>query len=134
MPAAPGTEEEPPPAAARGDFTTDVLDFLRAAYSTEIEPLKPVNVNSHGRKGVNYKGTTLDLGDKQVKVYFHGEKTDPAQIALIFEGSKAALKSISSQIDYSLNSLVLGPKATSYYNGQDEFSAGEEGPSAPPVF
>ena len=90
VPAAPGTEEEPPPAAARGDFTTDVLDFLRAAYSTEIEPLKPVDVNSHGRKGVNYKGTTLDLGDKQVKVYFHGEKTDPAQIALIFEGSKAA--------------------------------------------
>ena len=135
-PNAPGGAEEPPPTAARGDFTADVLEFLRAAYSTDIDPskIKPVDVNSHGRKGVSYKGVTLDLGEKQVKIYFHGEKSGPAQVAMIFEGSKDALKSISSQIDYSLNSLVLGPKATNFYNGQDEFSAGEEGPTAPPVF
>ena len=89
----------------------------------------PVEPNSHGRKSVSYKCATLDLGDKQVKVYFHGDKNSPAQVALIFEGTKDALRNLSSQIDYSLNSLVTGPKATNFYNGQDELS--DEGAAVP---
>jgi hypothetical protein len=127
-----GGDQAPPP-AARGDFTSDVLDFIKTAYSTDIEAsqVKAVSADSHGRKGVPYKGATLDLGNKVLKIYFHGDKGGPAQVALIFEGTKDSLRSLSSQIDYSLNSLVVGPKATNFYNGQDEL-AGEEGPAAPP--
>jgi hypothetical protein len=119
--------------AARGDFTSDVLDFIKSTYGTDFNAadLKPVEPNSHGRKGVAYKGATLDLGDKQVKVYFYGDKNGPAQVALIFEGTKDSLRSISSQVDYSLNSLVVGPRATGFYSGQDELG-GEEGQAASP--
>jgi hypothetical protein len=124
--------DQPAPAAVRGDFTSDVLDFIKSAYSTDFDAsqVKPVSTDTHGRKGVPYKGATIETGNKVVKVYFHGEKTGPAQVALIFEGTKESLNSLSSQISYSLNSLVIGPKATSIYGGQDELAA-EEG-AAPP--
>ena len=131
-PPAEGGEAAPPP-AARGEFTSDVIDFIKSAYNTDFEAsvFKPIEPNSHGRKGVPYKGATIDLGNKVIKVYFHGDKNGPAQVALIFEGTKESLRALSSQIDYSLNSLVLGPKATGFYNGQDELAA-DEGIAAPP--
>jgi hypothetical protein len=125
--------DQAPASAARGDFTSDVLDFIKSAYNTDLDAsqIKPISPDSHGRKGVPYKGATFDLGNNKIlKVYFHGEKSGPAQVALIFEGTKESLRGLSSQIDYSLNSLVLGPKATSIYGGQDELAA-EEG-AAPP--
>lgn len=128
--------DQPPPTAVRGDFTSDVLDFIKSTYSTDIDAgqLKPFDPNSHGRKSVPYKKATLDLGEKQLQIYFHGDKNSPGgQVALIFEGPKEALRNLSSQIDYSLNSLVMGPKATGFYNGQDEL-AGEEATAAPGVF
>ena len=81
-------------------------------------------------RGVTYKSATLDLTNKEVKVYFYGDKNGPGQVALIFEGPKEALKDLVSKIDYSLNSLVVGPRASSLYNGQDELA--EEGAAAPP--
>jgi len=125
------TPDQAPPPVARGEFTSDVLDFIKSAYNTDLEAaqLKSVEPNSHGRKSIQYKNATLDLGNKQVKVYFHGDKNSPAQVALIFEGTKESLRNLISQIDYSLNSLVVGPKATNFYNGQDELS--EEGPAVP---
>lgn len=130
-PPADGGEAAPPP-VARGDFTADVIDFIKSAYNTDFEAsmLKPIEPNSHGRKGVPYKGATVDLGNKVIKVYFHGEKTGPAQVALIFEGTKESIRNLSSQIDYSLNSLVLGPRAASVYGGQDELA--DEGLAVPP--
>ena len=124
--------EQPAATAARGDFTSDVLDFIKGAYSTDFDAsqLKPVNPPSYAGKSVSYRTGTIDAGNKQVKVYFHGDKNGPAQVALIYEGTKESLRSLSSQIDYSLNSLVIGPKATGFYNGQDELS-GEEGQAAP---
>jgi hypothetical protein len=125
-----GAEQPAAPPAARGEFNADVLDFIKSTYSTDINAslLKTVEPNSHGRKSVSYKSATLDLGDKQLKIYFHGDKNS-TQVALIFEGTKEALRNLSSQIDYSLNSLVTGPKATNFYNGQDELS--EDGAAVP---
>lgn len=135
---APGPQgpEQQAATAARGDFVSDVLDFIKITYSTDITAaqLKPVDPNAHGRKGVSYKGATVDLGDKQVLVRFHGDKNSPAQVALIFEGSKEALRALSSQIDYSLNSLVLGPRAAALYSGQDEVTGEETAPAAPAAF
>ena len=41
--------DQPPPPAARGEFVADVLDFIKSAYSTDINAsqLKPVEPNSH---------------------------------------------------------------------------------------
>ncbi len=135
---APGPQgpEQPAP-TPRGDFVADVLDFLKMTYSTEeftAAKLKPVDPNAHGRKGVSYKGATVDLGDRQVMVRFHGDKNSPTQVALIFEGSKEALRALSSQIDYSLNSLVLGPRAAALYSGQDEVTDEDTDTAAPAAF
>jgi hypothetical protein len=123
-----------PTTGTSGDFTADVLDFIKGAYGTDIESsqLKPTEPNSHGRKGLTYRSATLDLANKEVKVYFYGDKNGPGQVALVFEGPKEALRSLSSQIDYSLNSLALGPMASSRYNGQQDEMAAEEGATAPP--
>ena len=121
------------PTAARGDFTTDVLDFIKGAYSTDIvaSQLKSAQIPSlYGRKGHTYKSATLPLTNKEVKVYFYGEKSGPAQVALIFEGPEASLKELVTKIEYSLNSLQVGPRAASLYNGGDELA--EEGAAAPP--
>lgn len=136
-PANPGEGAEPPaPTAARGDFATDVLDFVKATYSTEFDPaqLKTVEPPSFARKSVIYKGATLDAGEKQVKIYFHGDKNGPAQVALIFEGPKDAMRNLTKPIDYSLNSLALGAKAQGFYNGGDEFAGEEAGPPPTGVF
>lgn len=121
------------PTAARGDFTADVLDFIKGAYSTDIvaSQLKSAQIQSHGgRQGLTYKSATLPLANKEVKVYFYGEKTGPAQVALIFEGPTEALKGLASKIDYSLNSLAVGPRASALYSGGDELA--DEGAAAPP--
>jgi hypothetical protein len=122
------------PTAVRGDFTTDVLDLIKSAYSTDVESsqLKSVEIPAQGTpKTVTYKSATIELPSKDVKVYFYGAKTDPAQIALIFEGPKESLKNISSQINYSLNSLAVGTRATTLYNGGDEFATDEGAGAAP---
>jgi hypothetical protein len=127
------TDQAAPP-AVRGDFTTDVLDLIKSAYSTDLESsqLKPFEAPAQGTpKKVSYKSATVELPSKEVKVYFFGDKNGPAQIALIFEGPKESLSSISTRINYSLNSLAVGTIATTLYNGGDEF-AGEEGAAPPP--
>ncbi len=122
------------PTAVRGDFTTDVLDLIKSAYSTDVESsqLKTYNVPAQGTpKSLTYKSTTIPLPSKEVKVYFYGDKNGPAQVALIFEGPKESLSKIITQIDYSLNSLALGSTATMLYNGGDEFAT-DEGAAPPP--
>lgn len=124
------TKKGATPAAARGDFTADVVDLIKGAYSTELDAaqLKPVSPDAHGRKAVQYRSTSLDAGGKKVEVYFHGAKGDPAQVALIFEGPPEALKSLVNQINYSLNSLAVGNLAGTRYSGDD---ASEEASAAP---
>lgn len=133
----PATKKEanPAPTAARGDFTTDVVDLVKSAYSTELDAaqLKPANPDAHGRKPVQYRSTSFEANGKRVEVYFHGAKGSPAQVALIFEGPPDALKSLLSQINYSLNSLAVGPVADSRFRTGDDFSE-EAGAAAQAVF
>lgn len=116
--------------AARGDFTADVVDLIKGAYSTELDAaqLKPFQPDAHGRKPVSYRSTKFDANGKKVEVYFFGTKEGPAQVALVFEGPPDSLK--TSQINYSLMSLAVGNLAATRYNGD---VASEEGSSAAPA-
>ena len=90
----PSEPTEPPP-VARGDFITDVIDVIKSAYNTDVaaSQLKPSDNPAHGtHKSVPYKSTTLEVGDKEVKVYFYGDKNGPGQVALIYEGPKEAIR------------------------------------------
>jgi hypothetical protein len=129
-----GANPSAEPAAARGDFTTDVIDLVKSAYSVDLDAaqLKSVQPDAYGGKKQTYRSATLDADGKQIKVYFHGAKGEPAQVAFVFEGPKEALGGITKQIDYSLNSLAVGSAADSRYNNGDGLS-GEE-TAAPPVF
>jgi hypothetical protein len=133
----PSGEADTPPPANRGDFTTDVLDVIKSAYSTDLESsqLKGYDPPAQGtRKSVPYRSASKELGDKEVKVYFFGDKNQPAQVALIFEGPKDAIRGMITKIDYSLNSLAVGARANSLYNGQDDLAGDEAAASGPAVF
>lgn len=134
-PAEAGEGAEAPPAttANPANFTTDVIDFIKATYSTDFDAskLKTIEPTSFAGKSVTYKGAKIEAGEKELQVYFHGDKNGPAQVALIFEGTKDALNKISTRINYSLNSLRVGPRAAGFYSGQDDL--GGEEPAAPPT-
>ncbi len=77
--------------AARGDFTSDVLDVVKSAYSIDVDAatLKSES-KDRGRKHNAYKSKTLDANTKEVQLYIYGDKTSPAQVALIFDYPKDA--------------------------------------------
>jgi hypothetical protein len=124
-----GPNPTAPPPTVRGDFTDDVLDFIKSAYGVDIEKSK---LKPDPKKGNNFKSTTLDLSAKEVQVYILGEKNNPAQVALIFDYPKEARNSLSSKLKYCLESFRVGDPAHRLYIGQDEES-GEGGTSAPPT-
>src|SRR5262245_1103312 len=68
----------PAPSAARGDFSADVLDFIKNVYGvdSEMSQLKPES-KSHGRRTNSFRTMTLGVSNKQVKVYLFGEKSNP---------------------------------------------------------
>jgi hypothetical protein len=116
--------------AARGDFTADVLDLVKSAYGVDIDvqQLKS-ETKAHGRKQNAYRTKTLDASSKEVQVWIYGDKNTPAQVALIFDYPKESGKTLSSSINYCLQSFGVGREAQSLYAGRDEVS-GEE--AAPP--
>ncbi len=122
----------PAESAARGDFTTDVIDLVKSAYSVELDAaqLKPVQADAYIGKKLTYKSATVNANGKEVKVYFRGAKGDPAQVALVFEGPKEALDGLKAQVNYSLNSLDVGAAATRRYNNGDDLSGEESAPAA----
>ncbi|MGP0068798.1 MAG: hypothetical protein ACLQGP_35010 [Isosphaeraceae bacterium] len=121
-----GPNPNPAPASVRGDFTADVLDYLKGAYGVDMETAK---LKADAKKSNNFKSTTLDLTAKEVQIYILGEKNSPAQVALIFDYPKEARNSLTSKIKYCLESFRVGPSAQRLYAGQDE--EGEGGPATP---
>lgn len=125
-------EEEAPPPATRGDFTTDVLELLKAAYNTDFDTSQlKTETRPHPPRNNSYKTKTLELSNKDVQVYLYGDKNSQAQVALIFEGPKEWLHDNSSKIALCLESFGVGREAENLYAGKSEM-AGDEGASAPP--
>lgn len=123
-----------PPKAARGDFTADVLDLVKSAYSVDFDAAQLKSESkAHGRKSNTYKTKTLDANTKEVQVWIIGDKNSTAQVALIFDYPKESRNSLSSPINYCLQSFGMGREAESLYAGRDELS-GEEAPPPGGVF
>jgi len=125
----------PAASTARGDFTADVLDFLKNVYGTDFDTskLKP-ETKSHGGKSNSFKTMTLDLKAKQVKVYLFGDKSSPEKVALIFDYPTDEYKNLGSRIDLCLESFRVGQGAIRAFSGGggDEEIGGDEGAAPPP--
>jgi hypothetical protein len=127
-----GPPDAAQPPAARGDFIADVLDLVKNAYSVDLDASRLKTENKgHGSKSNAFKAATLDAGNKEVQVWIYGDKSSPAQVALIFDYPKESRNSLASAIGYSLQSFGVGRWAESLYAGREEL-AGEEGAAAPP--
>jgi hypothetical protein len=119
------------PKAPRGDFIADVSDLLKNLYQTDF-PAKPKSdPHTHEGKTMTYKMLELHPPGKEVRVYIHGEKNSPEQVALIFEYPEGELKGQSRKIDLCLGSFRVGEAARRLYSGQDEETG--EGGAAPPT-
>jgi hypothetical protein len=123
-----GASATPPP-NVRGEFITDVLDYLKNALGVDIEKSK---LKSDVRDRNTFKSTTVDLTAKEVQIFIIGEKNSPAQVALIFDYPKDSRNSLSSKIRYCLESFRVGAPAQRAYDGKDE-EGGEEAVSGPPA-
>jgi hypothetical protein len=134
-PKAPAKKGTPPTEnAPRGDFTTDVLDLIKTAYGSDIDAAKlKSETKSHGRKSNTYKTLTFEVGPKEVKVFFFGEKASPDKVALIFDYPKTEAGSLSSRINLCLESFGVGEEARRAFAGIVDEESTEE-TAQPAVF
>ena len=133
------SKKAPTPAETtpRGDFNTDVVELVRNVYGTEVTEAKFKEEKM--QKGSNtFRAQTLEVGPKNVQIYLYGGKTNPYDVALIFEYPKAEHASIYPKIKLCLESFAVGDKARRTFAGGEteiDTEGGAEGPtdeSAPP--
>ena len=114
--------------AARADFTSEVIEIVKAAYAVEdLTPakFKPAIKKHEGREN-HYKEVKLDLNTKEVFIYLSGDKHDPYNIALIFEYPKTEVNSLSPKIGLSLEAFAVGEAASKAFSGGGEEGSGDE--------
>jgi hypothetical protein len=124
------------PATSRGKFIDDVLDLVKAAYGVELTAgqLKE-ETKSHLSRDNKFKGTKLEVGDKEVQVYVYGDENAAHQVGLIFEYPKSEVNNLNPKIGLCLESLAVGARAQTAFSGSGEVEVGEEvgAPEAPPI-
>jgi hypothetical protein len=130
--AAPKKGAPAPPPNTRGEFVTDVVGLLNSVYNVEVDAAK---AKEDTKKNNRYKRLLFEGNGKDVQVYFYGAKSQPYEIALIFEYPKTEAKSISPKIELALESFATGQKAQSAFTGggEAEAEAAGEGATAAPV-
>jgi hypothetical protein len=118
----------PAPVAARGDFTNEVIELVKAAYGVEdLTPakFKPAIKKHEGREN-NYKEVKLDLNAKEVVIYLYGDKNGPYNIAMIFEYPKTEVNNLSPKIGLSLEAFAVGDAANRAFTGGGEEGGAED--------
>jgi hypothetical protein len=130
------SKKAPTPAETtpRGDFSADVVELVKNVYGTELEASQ-FKEERMQRGSNSFKAKTVDLNAKNVQIYLYGGKSNPYEVALIFEYPKAEHAAINPKIKLCLESFAVGDKAKrAFAGGETEGEAGE-GPtdeSAPP--
>ena len=119
--------------ANRREFTTDILALVNAAYAPPAE-LTPDKFKETTKKFNSFKQYTFTVGEKYVHVYLYAPKkdaakTDPYEVAMIFEYPSSEHNNLSGKIELCLESFAVGNKAQSAFSG----GVGEPaaGPAAP---
>jgi hypothetical protein len=134
------SKKAPTPAETtpRGDFSADIVELVKNVYGIEPEALKFKEEQMPRERGGNtFRAQTLDLNAKNVQIYLYGGKSNPYDVALIFEYPKAEHAVINPKIKLCLESFAVGDKAKRAFAGGETETEGEagEGPtdeSAPP--
>jgi hypothetical protein len=136
-PKTPSKKAPTPAETPRGDFSTDVVELVRNAYGTEVTEAKFKEEKM--QKGSNtFRAQALEVGPKNVQIYLYGGKTNPYDVALVFEYPKAEHASIYPKIKLCLESFAVGDKARRAFAGGEteiDTEGGGEGPtdeSTPP--
>jgi hypothetical protein len=122
------SKKAPTPAetTTRGDFTTDVVDLVKNAYGTEVIEAK-FKEEKMQRGSNTFRAQPLEVGPKNVQIYLYGGKTNPYEVALIFEYPKAEHASIYPKIKLCLESFAVGDKARRALAGGETEVEGEGG-------
>lgn len=118
--------------APRGDFNTEIVEMLRNVYGVEINS----GDFKEEKKGENsFKYKPLDLNAKKVQIYLYGSKTNPYEVALIFEYPTAEHNSVNPKINLCLEAFATGEKAKRAFAGGDvEEESGSEETTQPVTF
>jgi hypothetical protein len=125
-----------PEPTARGKFLDDVLELVKAAYGVELTTAQLKSESkTHGRIDNTYRAAKLDLGEKEVQMYLHGDENATHQVALIFEYPKTEVNYLSPKIGLCLESLAVGERAQTAFRSGGEVEVGEDAGAgtAPPI-
>ena len=118
----PRREPRPLRAAARGDFTNEVIELVKAAYARRGPYPREVQARDQETRGQreHYKEVKLDLNTKEVLIYLYGDKNGPYNVALIFEYPKTEVNNLSPKIGLSLEAFAVGEAASRAFSGGGE--------------
>jgi hypothetical protein len=108
------------PAAARGEFTGDVVGVLAEVFgpseTLQVSKFKDETKGSiEGAPKNQFKRLIFAANNKEVAVYVY--KQDIYEVALIFVYDVKLRQTISSKVDLCLGSFAVGPRATRLYTG-----------------
>jgi hypothetical protein len=102
--------------ANRGDFNADVLALINAAYSPPT-PLTLDKFKETKKKNNVFRYHAFAVGGKNVQVYLNGGKTDPYEVALIFEYPSTEHSNLYSKVELCLESYATGQMARRSFSG-----------------
>ncbi len=123
------------PETPRGEFNADVVELLKNVYGVDLDASKFKTEDKLDHTTYSFKYLDIDLNVKTVKVYLYGNKSDPYEIALIFEYPKTEQNTVNPKIRLCLESFAVGDKAKkAFAGGETEDMEGAEETSSPVAF
>ncbi len=132
-PKTPSKKGPAPPETPRGEFNADVVEMLKNVYGAEIDLTK---FKTESKLNNTFKSNLLDLNAKEVQVYLYGSKSDPYEVALIFEYPKTEHNAVNPKIGLCLESFAVADKAKRAFAGgeTEDLEGTGEGTASPVAF
>jgi hypothetical protein len=106
------TKKTPAPTANRHDFSQDVFALVNSAYGIELgkDDSKEARKKREEKKRYNtFVHYNAPVADRTVQVYMN--KTEPYDVALIFEYPSSEQAAETEPIKYTLESFAVGKRA-----------------------
>jgi hypothetical protein len=92
----------------------DVLNEGRSLYSPVSLPRQPARITRKPFRGpaLSYNMVAFEEREQGSHVFVYAYQADKAQIVIVYRVEKGNQSTAARAIDYSLDSLVVGPRAT----------------------